>query len=152
MRYVDQVVQPGETIRHVTTLSWVTFLPGLCLWIVALVPFAYARSGELAGGIAMVAIGLLFAAGAFLLARAWWRRWTTEIAVTDRRIIYVRGFIRRRTVEINMDKVESVDVEQSILGRILSYGDINIRGIGETVEPLRDIDHPLQFRNHVTAA
>jgi uncharacterized membrane protein YdbT with pleckstrin-like domain len=82
---------------------------------------------------------------------AWFRRWTTEIDVTDRRIVYKRGFIRRHTVEMNMDKVESVDVDQSILGRMLNYGDITIRGTGVGIEPLHNIDAPLEFRNQVTA-
>jgi hypothetical protein len=47
--------------------------------------------------------------------------------------------------------VESVDVEQSILGRLLDYGDIVVRGTGATLEPFRGIGAPLDFRNHVTA-
>jgi hypothetical protein len=50
-----------------------------------------------------------------------------------------------------MEKVESVDVEQTILGRFFDYGDITIRGTGESGERLRMIDRPLEFRNHVTA-
>ena len=71
--------------------------------------------------------------------------------MTDRRIVYKRGFIRRHTVEMNMDKVESVDVDQSILGRMLNFGDITIRGTGVGIEPLHDVDAPLEFRNQVTA-
>ncbi|MGA9197580.1 MAG: PH domain-containing protein, partial [Pseudolabrys sp.] len=52
---------------------------------------------------------------------------------------------------MNMDKVESVDVDQSILGRMLNYGDITIRGTGVGIEPLSNIDAPLEFRNQVTA-
>ncbi len=62
---------------------------------------------------------------------AWFKRWTTEIDVTNRRIVYKRGFIKRHTVEMNMDKVESVDVDQSVLGRLLNYGDITIHGTGD---------------------
>ena len=61
--------------------------------------------------------------------RAWFERWTTEVLVTDRRVIYARGFIQRHTVEINMDKIESVDVDQSVLGRAFNYGDVTIRGL-----------------------
>ena len=68
----------------------------------------------LAGVLAVVALGFLF--------REWFVQWTTEIAVTDRRIIYKEGFVRRSTVEMHMDKVESVDVEQTIMGRLLDYG------------------------------
>ena len=46
-------------------------------------------------------------------AKGWFKRWTTEIAVTDKRIIYKTGFIKRHTEEMNMDKVASVDVDQS---------------------------------------
>ena len=90
-------------------------------------------------------------AGLGLAFGAWFRRWTTEIDVTDRRIVYKRGFIRRHTVEMNMDKVESVDVDQSILGRMLNYGDITVWETGVGIEPLYNIDAPLEFRNQVTA-
>ena len=155
MRYVDHVLQPGETIRAVTSVSWVGYLPGLFLWLVALVllifiaPWSQASAAlALAGWIAVAAALVV---GAVLLIKHWWHRWTTEVAVTDRRIIYKTGFINRRTVEMHMDKVESVDVDQSILGRLFNYGDITIRGTGETMERLPMIDHPLEFRNHVTA-
>jgi uncharacterized membrane protein YdbT with pleckstrin-like domain len=94
---------------------------------------------------------VIFIVGTVLLARAWFERVTTEIAVTDRRIIYKRGFIRRYTVEMHMDKVESVDVDQSILGRMLDYGDVIIHGTGSGLEPLGHVDHPLELRNHITA-
>jgi uncharacterized membrane protein YdbT with pleckstrin-like domain len=155
MRYVDHVLQPGETIRIVTSVSWVGYLRGLVLWALALVllfyiaPWSQGSPGwELLGWIAFAA---LFIIGAVLLIEHWWRQFTTEVAVTDRRIIYKIGFIKRRTVEMHMDKVESVDVDQTVVGRIFNYGDITIRGTGETMERLRMIDHPLEFRNHVTA-
>jgi uncharacterized membrane protein YdbT with pleckstrin-like domain len=155
MRYVDQVLQPGEAIRGITSVSWVGFLPGLLLWVVGVVLLVYIapwsqRSPvwELLGWIAFAAAFLI---GAGLLIRHWWRRFTTEVAVTDRRIVCKIGFVKRRTVEMHMDKVESVDVQQSILGRLFDYGDITIRGTGETGERLRMIDRPLEFRNHVTA-
>ena len=155
MRYVDEVLQPGETIRGVTSVSWVGFLPGMVLWLIAIVLLLYiapwSRSSpgwELLGWIGFAAA---FVIGAGLLIKHWWRRFTTEVAVTNRRVISKTGFIRRRTVEMHMDKVESVDVDQTILGRLLNYGDITIRGTGETLEKLHMIDHPLEFRNHVTA-
>jgi uncharacterized membrane protein YdbT with pleckstrin-like domain len=155
MRYVDEVLQPGETIRRVTSVSRVGFLPGLFLWIVALLllifisPWSQGSAAiALVGWIAVLAA---FVVGAGLLIKHWWRRFTTEVAVTDRRVICKVGFIKRRTFEMHMDKVESVDVDQTVMGRLLNYGDISIRGTGETMETLRMIDHPLQFRNHVTA-
>ena len=64
-------------------------------------------------------------------------------------MIYKTGLMRRHSIEINMDKVESVDVDQSLLGRLFGYGSITIRGTGESIEPLWGIAHPIEFRNHV---
>jgi uncharacterized membrane protein YdbT with pleckstrin-like domain len=86
-----------------------------------------------------------------LALRAWFIRWTNEIVVTDRRVIYAHGFIQRHTVEVHMDKIESVDVDQAVLGRILDYGDVTIRGTGTTLEPIREVDRPIELRNEVTA-
>lgn len=144
MSYVDSVLQPGETIRYRGDIHWKVYLPGLVLLVVAVLCFGTGPWGLVLGPIVIVA-----AAG--FLAWAWFLRWTTEIAVTNRRIIYKRGFVQRHTVEMNMDKVESVDVNQSVLGRLLDYGDIIVRGTGASLEPFRGIGAPLDFRNHVTA-
>jgi uncharacterized membrane protein YdbT with pleckstrin-like domain len=94
---------------------------------------------------------LCLAVGLALIARAAFDRWTTEIAVTDRRVIFKEGFIRRKTTEMHMDKVESVEVQQSVLGRLLDYGQVDIRGVGTGLEPLKMIAAPLELRNHITA-
>ncbi len=154
MGYVERVLQPGEKIRLATTVSWTTYLPGLVLCVIGIIIFFMRPGPEVAAFLYMLVLliaAVLFLAGLALAAQAWFRRITTEVAVTDRRIIYKRGFINRHTVEMHMDKVESVDVDQSILGRLFNYGDVIIHGTGETVEPLRAIDRPLEFRNQVTA-
>jgi uncharacterized membrane protein YdbT with pleckstrin-like domain len=153
MSYVQSVLQPGESVRYATNLHWTIYLPGFGLLILAAVIYWFGHR-PVAIGAAWIWDGLaalVFAGAAVALFIAWFRRWTTEIAVTDRRIIYKRGFIRRRTIEMHLDKVESVDVDQSILGRIFNYGDIIIRGVGVGIEPLTNVDSPIAFRNHVTA-
>jgi uncharacterized membrane protein YdbT with pleckstrin-like domain len=67
-----------------------------------------------------------------------------------RRVIYKKGLIRRQTNEMNMDKVESVQINQSILGRLLDYGDVTILGTGEGFETLRTIASPIELRNSIT--
>jgi uncharacterized membrane protein YdbT with pleckstrin-like domain len=148
MRYIDHILQPGETVAYKTSLHWIVYLPAIGLWLLA---FILLTAGGAPGPVAFLAAIVCALAGSALGFGAWFRRWTTEIDVTDRRIVYKRGFIRRHTVEMNMDKVESVDVDQSILGRMLNYGDITIRGTGVGIEPLHNIDAPLEFRNQVTA-
>src|SRR5439155_24609019 len=90
-------------------------------------------------------------AALYWTATAWFHRWTTETDVTNFRIVHKTGFIKRRTFEMSLDKVESVDVNQSILGRILNYGDVTILGVGEGKETISTIASPLDFRNHITA-
>src|SRR5437763_2595500 len=150
MSYLDQVLQPGEKVLYRTTVSWTLFIPGIVLLIVAIIVFVVAQQSlnSTWANVFFLVIGL---PALFLLARAWLTLWTTEIAVTNSRIILKRGFIRRHTIEMNMDKVESVDVNQSLVGRLFNYGDITIRGTGTGFEPLRMIDHPLRFRSQVTA-
>lgn len=147
MSYVQKVLQPGETLIYETHVSWVSYVPGLLVFIFALLVLI--AGGELfawswwtvivAAAILAVALWLLFA--------AWFHRWTTEIAITDRRVIHKTGFIRRNTIEMSVEKVESVDVNQSLFGRIFDFGDIVVRGTGAGMAPFRKIDAPLTFRS-----
>lgn len=72
--------------------------------------------------------------------------WTSEFAITNKRIIIKVGLLRRRTLEMNLSKVESINVSQGIFGRILGYGDIVVVGTGGTKEPFAAICAPLEFR------
>ena len=73
-------------------------------------------------------------------------RWVDEFAITNRRIVIKTGLIRRNTMEMNLSKIESVNVDQSILGRLLGYGTIHIRGTGGSIETFPYINEPLEFR------
>jgi uncharacterized membrane protein YdbT with pleckstrin-like domain len=151
MNYVQKVLEPDEKVLHVASLSWTGYIAGLSVLAVTAVLYVvlWAIVGQaLWLNIALVVLLLVALA---LLARAWFERWTTEIAITDKRIILKRGFIRRDTIEMALGKVESVDVSQSLLGRLFDYGDITVRGTGIGFAPLRKIDAPLKFRSFVTA-
>src|SRR5262249_2534606 len=121
------------------------YLPGILLIIAGVVIAALPSSGGvmLVIGIAVVVIGLL------LILRAWFDQWITEIAVTNLRVIYKRGFIRRYTAEMSLTKVESVTITQSILGRLLDSGPIHARGVGVGMEHLHQIDSPIDLRNAI---
>lgn len=71
---------------------------------------------------------------------------TDEFAVTNKRLIIKTGLISRKTLEMNLSKIESVNVDQGILGRILGYGTIRIIGTGGTKEAFPKIKQPLEFR------
>ncbi len=74
------------------------------------------------------------------------RRTTSQFAITNKRVIIKIGLISRRTLEMNLSKIESVNVNQSILARILGYGSIVVIGTGGTREVFHDIAAPLIFR------
>ena len=152
MSYLKQVLQPGETVLAESKPHWKVYLNFFFMVALALALAVAAcfASSELqvpvliAAGI-IAAIGLLSGAGAAI------HRATTELAVTDHRVIYKTGIFSRHTVEMNRTKIESVDVEQSIGGRIFGYGTIILRGTGGTLEPIRGIANPLGFRSAITA-
>lgn len=151
MSYINHVIQPGEKIIMIGRLSWIVYYRTIWYVIVGVVlvvlehvywdedPVIYATAA-LFGALALVSA-----------SHAWFLRWTTEIAVTDRRVIFKRGFVNRHTIEVNMDKVASVDVDQSILGRVFNFGTVTVQGTGLTFEPLRRVDSPLALRNAIIA-
>jgi uncharacterized membrane protein YdbT with pleckstrin-like domain len=152
MSYVASILQPGERVLMLGKLHWIIYSKAIFAFGLALL--AYLASGQFDSGLAILLTwtGHILMLIAVVKALAdLFRQWITEIAVTDRRIIYKRGFIRRVTAEMNMDKVESVDVTQSILGRLLDYGSIHVRGTGEGIEHLHNIAHPVDLRNCITA-
>jgi uncharacterized membrane protein YdbT with pleckstrin-like domain len=155
MRYVTRVLQPGETIVYATKLHWFVYLWAILLLVICLALAVAAwltidnQNLSLAFGVAAAIFGLL---GLSSGVRAWIRRVTTELAVTDQRVIFKTGLLARHTLEMNRGKVESVAVDQSIPGRMFGYGTIIVRGTGSTLEPIRNIADPLTFRSHITTA
>lgn len=151
-RYIEEILQPGENVLYSTTIHWIVYAPAIVAWIVAVVFFALQRGAVTDGlnilWLTLSAVSALIAL--FWTLRAWFQRWTNETDVTNFRVVHKEGFIQRRTFEMNLDKVESVDVVQSIPGRVFGYGDVLIRGVGEGDKDIKMIASPLQFRNHIT--
>jgi uncharacterized membrane protein YdbT with pleckstrin-like domain len=98
----------------------------------------------------LFALGLLllpvFGLGLIFWVLAYVRYKTTELAITTKRVIVKHGFIRRRTVEININKVESIQVDQEILGRMFNFGTLVIAGAGNPQAPIAGISSPMAFR------
>ena len=155
MRYVRKVLQPGETVVYATKLHWLIYVNTILLAIVCvvLVGAAVSTSDNQSISLAFAIAAIIFALLALSTGlRAFIRRATTELAVTDHRVIYKSGLLSRHTIEMNRDKVESVDVDQSLLGRIFGYGTVVVRGTGGSLEPIHNIGDPLTFRSHITAS
>ena len=152
-RYIDEILQPGEKVLYSTNAHWVFYLPAIAAWLVAAVLVVLSRltSTDSVGLLCLASAAVVAIAALYWTAKAWFHVWTTETDVTNLRVVHKTGFIKRRTFEMSLDKVESVDVNQSILGRLLNYGDVTVRGVGEGAETIRTIASPLDFRNHITA-
>lgn len=152
-RYIDEILQPGEKVLYSTNVHWIFYWRAIAAWIVAagLLILSWATIIESIILLCLSASAVVAVAALYWSARAWFYRWTTETDVTNLRVVHKTGFIKRRTFEMSLDKVESVDVNQSIPGRILNYGDVTVQGVGEGRETISTIASPLAFRNFITA-
>lgn len=129
--YVESVLNPGERILHLGKVSgWSQFW----LWVlgVLLLP--------------------LFGAGLIPFAIAWINLRTTELAVTERRVIAKFGLVSRETIEIKVERIESLQVNQSVMGRLLGFGTIVFSGAGTPQLTVPSIKDPLAFRRAVVGA
>ena len=124
MSYIDDSLIAGEVVVHRARVSW------------------WSQSGHVILGILLLVVVI----GLFFLIYAWVKVRSTEIAITNRRVIAKFGFVTRHTVEINLEKVEALRVDQGFWGRMLNYGTIHITGAGTSVAPMPDIADPLVFR------
>lgn len=123
--YVESNLIKNEKVQYEGKTSIWSLLPKIVLGLI-LLPF--------------YGIGLLFWASAAITY------YTTELAITNKRVVAKFGLIRRNTVEMNISKVESIQVDQGILGRIFNFGSVLVAGAGDPKAPIPGISHPLQFR------
>ena len=152
MTYVHSVLQPGETVKMIGRFHWVIFVRAVLVAIAGALILAFSsKAGQRMTDILVITGWVVVGVGALMFMRAWMKRSMTELSVTNHRVIFKRGFIWRHTVEMNMDKVETVDVDQSILGRILGYGTIRILGTGQGIEGLSKVGSPIELRSAITA-
>ncbi len=158
MGYIQDNLMPNEKILFAARVHPAVFLPSVFSFIVSIGFFVYAFStgnkGDVASGLLTV-FWLLTAVGFFLYSivlgiQALVILLTTEFAVTNKRVIAKRGLIRRHTLEILLPKVESISVNQNILGRLLNFGTVTVTGTGGTRESFRAIVEPVEVRKKIT--
>ena len=125
MSYITKTLVTGEKIQYEAHFHWVDKFAAL--------------------------VGCLLIVGIFWIIAMW----STEMAITNRRVIYKRGWIARRTEEMSLHRIEEVNLRQSILGRILGYGKVQVRGMGGgdiTFPTLLNIGSPLRFKRTLDEA
>ena len=153
--YLDQTLTTGEVVLYRTRLHWtalfwtfviaVSFGAGaIALFVAAALPALRERAGLF---MILGAACAVIAAGAAITGMV--RQSSTEMAVTNRRVLMKSGILGRRTVELMLSKVESIGVDQGIFGRMAGYGRVVVRGTGGTHELFDRIARPLEFRRQV---
>lgn len=143
MSYVDKSLIPDERVVYRTRLSLLIFTLPVLFGLLAL--------GALAMGFRVSAAVLLVLTVIIALPK-YVTFATSEFAVTNKRLVVKVGVLRRRTVELQLSKVEAIAVEQTLVGRMFGYGNIVVTGTGGTKEPFASISGPLKFRRAVQAA
>lgn len=155
MSYVQSNLVPGETVIYETRLHWIVMLGHLFMaglldlggLLVLFLAFNHSKpeykNFHIIGGAALLVFGSIV----FLLGVL--RRNATEMAVTNRRVVIKTGLASRKTIEMLLSKVESIEVSETAVGRMLGYGTIVVIGTGGTPEPFHKVAHPLEFRSQV---
>jgi uncharacterized membrane protein YdbT with pleckstrin-like domain len=150
MSYYAKVLQPDETVKFIGKLHWTIYRNSIVLAVVAVaIALAAFSVPDTERTLVLAAAGIPAVFAILSFVGSWFVRVTTEIVVTDKRIIHKVGWISRRTEEINITKVETVDVRQGVVGRVFDFGTVGIVGIGASWEPLRRVAAPLRLRNAI---
>lgn len=158
MSYVESNLVPGEAVIYQTRLHWIVMLWHIvlgCLLLglpgVLLLYYALSQIGIESKNLHVMeggAVALLVCAVVAILV-GMVRRNATEMAVTNRRVVIKTGLASRKTVEMLLNKVESIEVSETAFGRMLGYGTIVVIGTGGTPDPFHKVAHPLEFRSQV---
>jgi uncharacterized membrane protein YdbT with pleckstrin-like domain len=140
-------LRPNETVLHIGKLHWRVYLRALGLFLVGA---AFIGAGGALQGPPLTFIGfLLLLLAAVVALDAWWRRLTTEIVVTNMRVIWKRNWIAVKTREINLSKIETVDIRQSVFDQLIGAGTVLMIGTGGSWEPLWPVAKPRAVRNAI---
>lgn len=134
----------GETILREARMSWWALWPRVVLGLVGVVLVAWGllRQDHLGYGVAgFGALAFLWFVGGALL-----RRSAMNVRLTDRYVVLQRGLVSRHTSTVMLNRVESLDVDQSLWQRMTGYGTLTIRGTGSEDLRLAGLTDPVGFQ------
>lgn len=144
MTFVEQTLSENEKIfyneKPSLRLMTIIFIIGSLLCLMGIISLVFI--GE--------TISLL--TGLSLTGAVYMHYVFTEFAVTNKRLTYKSGFFKVKTIEINLNKIETVSVSQGIWGRILNYGTLEISGSGTTILKISYVEDPFGFKGQITKA
>ncbi len=138
MSYIDDNLMSGEQVIYRTKLHWMVFgIPIIFAGITAVITLAVGYF------FLFFLLAIIWVVSSFISFK------TSEFGVTNKRVLVKVGWIRRNSLETLLAKVEGIQVNQGILGRILNYGTIAVKGTGGTSNPFHKIEAPFEFRKKV---
>ena len=157
MGYVEKTLGNGEKIEHIVNFHWLwMFFAYLFLTVgsvLAIVAFLYVPELLSQEQIDSAWVYLMpffsFVAGLSIYLSMMIKKWTTVRVLTDTRFIKKTGWIMRKTEEIRIDRMEEINLDQSVLGRLFDYGDVKISGMGMGGIMLSMIDSPIEFQKRL---
>ena len=138
MKYIDKSQLPGEHVIYRTTLHWIVFMKPACWALAAMVFFCNGQTVQT--GMICLVFAVVIAMGSLV------KYMSSEMGITTKRLILKDGLIRIRSFEMMLDKVEGVQIEQNLIGRVLDYGSVTVIGTGGTKELFQPIANPSLFR------
>jgi uncharacterized membrane protein YdbT with pleckstrin-like domain len=141
MSYLDRNLMNGELIVYRSRLHWVVFLWPIIFFATAIMSTIIISGAEgFIIGFMSMSVSIFWSICSFITYK------TSEFGITNKRIIVKVGFIRRNSLEALLNKVEDIQVNQSIFGKMLGFGSITVSGTGGTKDPFHRIGAPLEFR------
>ena len=141
MSYIGENLLPDEHVVYRAELHWIIFARAILVLVVGLVLVFVPRIGQ--AGLVVLLLGVVILVPPFVAYR------TTELGVTNKRVIVKTGLIRRRTLELLLRQVEAISVDQSLLGRLLGFGSITLTGTGGVREVFHRVRDPLELRRRI---
>ena len=175
MLYLQQSLGPNEKLVHIGRFHWMytcaaimSIVWGVIGCVAVIVGSVYVLNSFISPGIydsvsfieaarllhpgIRLSAFFVFIMGLMRFAQMMVTKATTEIAVTTNRLIYKRGLVARYIGEMSIDRIEGVNVLQTIMGRLLGYGRIMVRGMGVGEVILPPLSNPILFRKAIENA
>lgn len=155
MAYVEKILLPDEHIVYSATLHWVMYLNGLAMTASAgfvghfsnlflRIAFGDRLGDQFSKPVSAIAM-IVVLCGAVLLLGAYIRQTSTELVITNKRLIAKYGFISRTTFEILVNRITGANFDQSVMGRIMGFGTVLVHGAGGEISPIDQVDNPQLF-------
>ncbi len=151
MGYVERHLLEGERVVYKTRLHWILFLRPALVIIAGIALAVVLRPVQDPPWIWLIGAGVVVIGAAWALVH-YVELMTSEFAVTTSRLILKVGLISRYTTELLLSKVESIGIQQGLIGRMLGFGDLIVTGTGGAREVFRRVRDPIGFRNRVQQA